>query len=210
MTVPSAFGVLASGSAASTSFVTAASYTPGGASQVVTFAGAAAGNLALVVVSFASGTATPAGWTLVGSYTWVAFGYVQSVYSKVLTSGDISTGSVTFTSTQNGGTVMAAFYAGPTVATIVSTSDGTPDAAMPGFTKNAACKALVAYATDRSPTSSITAPGTMTARIAPFVSVFFVSRLDDILTVSNYTNGSTLTYAGTGIFEIVGQVIELT
>lgn len=211
MGLPTRAGVLASTASGSTAFVTEHHYTPAGGTQVVSFSGAASGNLAIINCTFASSVSTPAGWTLVGSYNWITYGYLQATYSKVLGSGDISTGSVTVSGLQAGSIVMAAFYSGPTVATIVATGDSAgPSVSIPGFTKNGGCKGIVTVCAARDQSVGLTPPGTVVNRIPNYTSTFLVARLDDIINPSNYTNGTDLTYGASGAFRAVGQIVELT
>lgn len=210
MPVPSLFGVFATGGSRA-SFGVGTGYSVSGASQVVSFAGAAAGQLAIIIVNFATSASPPAGWTQVTNFTWPTFGYRTCVYYKVLTAGDISTGSVTVTGLQTTATCMALFYAGASaLASVQTATTTTASLAIPGFTKSVNCKGIVGYCTTRAVASTPGAPGTMTNRIANFATANFKSRADDILTPSNYTNGSTLTYTTVGTTEAAGGLLELT
>lgn len=214
MPVPSIFGVFAAGGHSSppATFVTSSTYTPGaGPTQLVTFAGASAGQLAVVVSTF-NNCATPAGWTVVSSFAW-NLGYSQQVFSKILSAGDVASG-VTFTySAGNGGTIEALVYSGATVCTSVSVAQSADlDATLviPGFIKNVASKGLITYASDRNTATGFARPTGWTNRISPFAAGFFASAAADIAPAS-YSNASSVTWTGftTGA-EQVGEVLELT
>ena len=194
-------------------FVTAAHYTPSTSAQAVSFSGASAGNLALIIVSNSTSVApsAPTGWTALATYTWVTYGYHEAAFYKVLNSGDISTGSVTVSGLATDSTVEFLDYSGVSSAALVSTGDVTASPlAISGFTKNAASKVIVAYCTNRTATGNATLPSGMTNRIANFASTNFQTRVDDFLPSSGYANGASVTYTATVGFEVIGRLIELT
>ena len=214
MPVPTTFGVFASGAAGSSAaaFVAKNEYTPSTSSQAVSFSGAAAGNLAIIIVSNSTGgfPPTPAGWTSLGGYTWPVYSYNDTAFIKVLSAGDISTGSVTLTALNTDSTVQILFYAGATTAAVVgSAATSSTTVTIPGFTKNANCKGIVLYCTTRQTVASPSAPGTAVNRIANFASANFKSRADDILNPSNYVDGSGLPYTNAGSIMALARAIEL-
>lgn len=213
MPVPTMFGVLASGAAGSgAAYITEHHYSPA-TSQAVSFSGAAAGQLALIIVSnsLTAAPSPPAGWTSLGSYTWATFGYKDTAFWKILSAGDISTGSVTVTGLGSDGTLEIVFYSGVTSIALVGTGDSTTSTVnIPGFTKSGSCKGIVTYCTTRATGSSPAAPGTATNRVAVFGAGNFKTRVDDILNPSNYVDGSDLPYTNVGALEAIGRAYELT
>jgi hypothetical protein len=213
--VPALFGAVGQ-PAGGAAFVGKTTATPAGTSATISFPpGTAAGHLAIIIETYCSNATPPAGWALRGSFNWTLYGYLQVVIRKVLTAGDISTGSVSLTGLAAvGGTIMLLVYSGPTECSVVSTTEsaaGATDLEIAGFTKTAGCKAIVAYVSDRDPSSPIVPPGTVVNRIANFNGTFFTSRADDILNPSNYVDGTKLIYtAFEGTNGEIGQILQLT
>lgn len=206
------FGNSATGG--TSTFVTQNHHNPATATQAVSFAGAAAGNLAIIIVHNSSSAipSTPAGWSLVDSFSWVTFGYHSGAYAKVLSSGDISTGSVSLSGFDTTDSIVIFLaYSGPTTATAVGRGDTTSSSvSIPGFTKNAASKGIVTYALSRDTSATLTAPGIVTSRSGLLSVTDFKGRADDVTNPANYTNGSAITYTGAGGTEAVASALELT
>lgn len=195
------------------SFVTEHHYAPATASQAVSFSGAQAGDLAIIIVeNSAFSISTPSGWTLVDSYAWATFGYHTAVFSKLLTAGDISTGSVTMTGLDAADSiVMFLAYRGAVTVTAVSNADvQTSNITIPGFTKNSASKGIVTYCQSRSPASTMTPPAGAASRTARLQTANFSARANDIL--ADYVDGTGLTYtaANPALQECVAGALELT
>lgn len=220
MPVPSQFGVFASGSSGGgggPAFVTATGYLLVATSQVVSFSGAAVGDLAIITVLTSTTPVTISGWTALPPFSWNVEA-VQSVLWRVLTSGDISTGSVTVTGLNVGVPLMFAAYGGVTSAALKSTGDleGPGALSIPGFTKSVSSKIIVTFMFlfSSSPASGpLVAPGLSTTRIPSFPSsADFLACLADILPSSSYTDGSALVWTGSSVDtqEQVAQAVELT
>ncbi len=213
MTVPSHYGVLASGTGGGgvgAAFVTEHHYTASGTSQVVSFSGASEGHLAIIITALRAAATTPAGWTLLADTNWgLPF---NRTFWKILDAADILAGSVTITCTQTNSLVSALFYSGVTAASLAASGTGSGTGiTIPGFTKSGGCKAIVVYASWATAADAPAAPGTTTNRIARYTSAFGGTRADDILTISNYVDGSALTYTPTtAATDRIGQAFELT
>lgn len=194
-------------------FIKATAYPVSANPQNVSFSGASAGQLAVVMTTASSsaGIATPSGWTLAGTYSW-ALSYKTQVFYKVLSAGDISTGSVNFAAAA-GDIIIAAFYAGAAVASVKSTQEATTSSVtIAGFTKNTGCKGILSIGVDNDPVGTPTPPGSMTARTAVSASSFFSARLADFAAPLSYVDGTNETWTGfrgSGPSRIA-QLIELT
>jgi hypothetical protein len=220
MPIQTTFGIYAAGHTGSIggpAFVTATGVPVTTSTQSISLSGAAAGNLAIISTT-SSATASATGWTALAAYTWTSLGYTQNTLWKILTTGDISDGSVSVSNLQIDSTVMLSVYTGVTSASLRETADATTGTgvSIPGFTKNASSKILVTWSSyhDTSGTSTNTPPGLAIQRIAPFHASLpvFVTALADIIPSSAYTNGSLLNWTGGSgsTNEQVGQVVELT
>ncbi len=143
-------------------------------------------------------------------------GYQNAVQYKVLTTADISDGTISASAMSAGAPFIAAIYRGATVFTTKSFADntaGSTSLALTGFTPDAATKGVVilggtSAGGSNNPPSTLTS---YTARIADQTSPnngwFFVSWFDRL---SGYTN-STVTVTGfTGSSQPFGFIGELT
>lgn len=218
MPVPSQLGVFASGSSGGggggAAFVVAGTYDPTGSTQSVSFSGASAGNLALIF-AVTSGPITAPGWAALTPYSWATEGFIQSILWKVLSSGDISTGSVTVSGVNSNFPVLFAAYSGASTPSVVSTGDVSSDGPLtiPGFTKAAGSKGIVTYMMlFQARPGTLVQPGLATMRIPTYSTSFFMAALADILPSSSYTNGSSLVWTGAPTFTVeqVAQAVELT
>jgi hypothetical protein len=101
--------------------------------------------------------ATPSGWTFVGSQS-PASGSVGFLYSKTLTSGDISAGSVTFSNADGHGVALA--YANQTGAAIRTSGHGTntDSLSVPGFTLASNSAGVVILAQTNHASAPLAAP----------------------------------------------------
>lgn len=205
MPVPTRFGVSASGHGSGASFQAVTNYQPTGTSQAFSFSGMAAGNLALIYINNVGNSApsTPSGWSLLLPATWTDFGYRVVVFWRVLTVGDIATGSVTVTSLDAGlqSTGWIIGYAGPTTATLTSTTSSATNAstlAISGFSKVVGCLAILFFVQDSDHPSSFAAPGGLgiVARLQYGAATAFTNGSYDILVPSTYTNGTGITFTG--------------
>lgn len=185
-----------------------------GASQALSLTGAVAGDFALICVSNATGVTAPAGWTSLGAadFNWSATGYRQVYYSKTLSSGDITAGSVTVTDVQAGSTLMVVIYRGPSIATPVSTNNTAAGATVTctGFTKSLGSIAIVGFSGDAHTGSTIVQPSLMTQRVAPFGTTNLTVEAADINDPSTYANGTNLSWTGFVGADQVAQIFELT
>jgi hypothetical protein len=181
----------------------------------VTFAGAQAGDLAVVIIDNSS-TAfgpQPAGWSAPANLTWATFGYQTYMTFKALSAGEVAAG-VTFNTLGATDTLIGALvYRGPTSAAVVGQDDQVATVNIPGFVKAAPSKAIITHACSRGAASVFGPPAGVTNRV-PLLRSFagagnFCFRVDDILPASAYVNGTILTYTG-GSVETIGQAIELT
>jgi len=217
MPIPSMAGVLASGGAGSSGavFVTSANYDrPGSGSQAISFSGMSAGQLAIIWNVSNGARPSASGWNAIntGAYN---LGYPVTLLWKVLTSADISAGSVTVTADAGFFTVQA--WLGPTSAAVVSAADanGAPGyVTIPGYTKSGSFKGLIGLASlqnNGSGATTLVGPGTMVNRISNYQSTFFLATVADILNPANYTDGTAITFTANGsYFGLYGQLVELT
>jgi hypothetical protein len=188
-------------------FIGTNTYAPSGSSQSVSFSPAQAGDLA-IIIGVQSVFSTPSGWTLAGTEAWGSL--TNRICYKVLTSGDISTGSVSV-STIAGGLVMILIYRGATVATIVSSKVGSSTSlSVDGFTKNPSSRGVLTYVSEGGITDTIARPSGSASR-NNFSSSVIRAAAADILPASFY-GGGALVWTGllSGTNNNVGQIIELT
>lgn len=159
-------------------------------------AGALAGHLALVIAAIG---ASVSGWTKDTSGN-------SSVHWKLLTAADISSPPA-ISSATNWGMVV---YAGPTIARLKSiTSDATDPYSFPGFNKDGGPILVSMF---RSQNVSPTRPAGWTARQTSVgVDGFTNINTADLPNPSQYTNGATLDWTGSGSGTIItgGFVHEL-
>lgn len=212
MPVPTQFGVTAANhGTAAAAFVTSSSYAPPGfGPQLITFAGAAAGQLAIVISTFTN-AAAPSGWAMVSNFTWGASNFRQQVFAKVLSAGDVASG-VSFSFGNSGGTFMALVFSGATACASVSAMEDTSVTVLvlPAFIKSANSLGLITYFGDRSAGLPSVPPTGWTSRIASFNSSLFGNGAASIASAA-YPNGSTISWTGfNGLGEVVGEVLELT
>jgi hypothetical protein len=138
-------------------------------------------------------------------------GYYYSILYRVLTSGDISTGTVTVGTPNGASTCVLAVYRGASaVAVKASQAGNTTDPTLTGFTKNASCKGIVTVVLDRNYTNNPSPPGTFTTRAGPGNFQFFNCELADITNPSNYTNGTNVQWTSVGSTSNASWLLELT
>jgi hypothetical protein len=177
----------------------------------VSYSGAQAGDLALLIAVQAV-TSTPGGWTAAGTaVSWA--GSSLNVYFKVLSSGDISTGSLSVTGV-NGGTVVLSMYRGPTVATVVSTaqtSAGSP-LTIPGFTRSTLAAGEVSHFVTSGASGIVTPPPIGTVKLNAGSVGSYTPILLTFLPGARYPSGTSLTWAwgNAPVTSAVAQIIELT
>lgn len=189
-------------------FVVGNGYSTTGVPQLVSWAGAQAGDLA-IIIGIDQALATPSGWTLLGTFSWnTGLGSTNQLFAKVLSSGDISAGSVTVANTSSGGCVSIVVYRGPTTATIVSSAVASATSVpIPGFTKASRSLGIVSYCCFRG-TSSVTPPVGAALRLN-YGSADGTGLADQ--GSGGYSNGATLTWSGLPAGTNNGaQAIELT
>lgn len=199
------------GGVGSAVFVTEHGQYMSGSSLALSLSGAQAGDLALIFGLGISNT-PPSGWTLV--FDQLLNTAHRVVFSKVLTSGDISTGSVTVSGAANQ-PVAVAIYRGATTATkVASTSDNTTDVTVSGVTKAAGCRGIVTAAICGESTANPTAPvesGGATQRVSLTGGSSALGTADYLPSI-RYANGTSLTWTdvATGVFGASVLIIELT
>lgn len=185
--------------------VSATGYVSGATSKAIPFTGAVAGDFAVILIDYGA-AATPVGWTLFASATWQSHGYEARVFTKVLTAGDITTGSVTFTGLTGESSMKATFWRGATFLRLAQSFEGAGAVSALGFTKSPDHLGVISEITSRAPASAPTTPATFTNRIANFASSNFMSRLD---TSSAYVSGAAVPYTMSTAFGSMGWLLEL-
>jgi hypothetical protein len=197
-------------------FVTEHHYAVLGGSQDISFAGAQAGDLAIIFAVHQSGIGGLSAWTLVAHQLWSP--NTNDVWSKILTAADITAGKVTVTGANNG-PIGIAFYRAVSSVTLVSSATvgtGNNTLTIPGFTKNALSKGVLTWlGGEGADGGTLTVPSGTTARIAPFGTSIESAAVADILPATGYANGTALTWTGLfddGVSTAIagGMILELT
>lgn len=167
-----------------------------GLSSNISWAGAASGDVGIIVATFVNAN-TPAGWTRLVNSTWTTYGYTNQVYWKILSAGDVASGT-TITYTDQSGIIMNAAYRGASAVFMVDTPYYTTSggsSVMAGFTKNVADRRIVSYCVDRDSGNVDTISPGWTKRISPQqVHGFFTGSIADI-TPNQYGSGSAVTWS---------------
>ena len=175
---------------------------------MVPFTGAATGNYALIVATWAVSSSPPVGWSAIDYYL-ISSSYNMAIYGKTLTAADILAGSVTVGGLGSDAIVTALFYSGPTSAgagsSVVSTSTNLT---IPGFTKAPATTALVLYAARLDPTI-ITAPGLSVVRAPLYANSTWDAIASDILNPATYVDGTNLIFPTNSTYVGCAGAIEL-
>lgn len=196
-------------------FVTESHATRPGTNGTVTLSltGAAAGDLCIVYIqtTFQSASA-PSGFTSVGSGIWPSQDYEWSISQKILTSGDITAGTISVTNVDEIAGLL--IYRGASSATLIENNDSTSASVstlvLAGFAKNAACVGVITMADDGDPSSTgMTPPSGFTMRASPFSGFRLIHAVADA-PPANYTDAATLTWTNfvTGNFQH-GWLLEL-
>jgi len=178
------------------------------------FAGAQPGDLGIIFAQSASSSSapsigTPAGWTQLANADWTAgVAYEYGIYAKVLNASDIAN-PITISGVSE---YFSVAYRGPTVATVKTVNSTTSTSnATPGFTKNAGCKGLVLWCSDRMPSTPIVVPAIAASRINTTIATLWTQAVADIVNPANYPNGAALNWTSLlGTFGNFTAAVELT
>lgn len=169
--------------------------------------GTAAGDLAEIVFIDWSGSepSPPSGWTA-ESHTWTDFSYDIVMFSKVLTSGEVSSPpSISGIDTQS--VVDGVVVRGATSAVVRESQNGSGSTlTFDGFSPAGATKGALCFVYDRDPGATPAEPAGWTEQTAPHSSTLFAgasaSKLD-------YAGGSVAWTAFTATFAQQGILVEL-
>jgi hypothetical protein len=194
---------------APSTLILATSYLPGPSGvQAVTFPGCSAGQLAVLIASRSNVGAPPSGWNTVSNFSMVTTGYPQQVFTKILTAADIASG-VTWNYSAGNGLFALLVYAGPTVCTQVSRAQGGSGAlVVPGITKNAASRQLIAYSVCSQNNQNQLPSAPWTVRVPQVISPTVNTVVAD-LPSGSYGNGSAVTWLPNSN-TMLGEILELT
>jgi hypothetical protein len=181
-------------------FIGEAHYAITGTSQTVALPGGT--NPGDVAIIFAinpdlTGPTYPAGWSHLSQQSYGSLSYFYSAKYKQVDSTDIS-GGINLTSLTNGGLVVCAVYRNVlTVATAAINNTGQTGSTVTvsGFNKSTAAVGLVGFFFDDDTGSNPTSP-LPNVRLGTFSSSTLSTKVTDLLDVSLYANGSTLTWTG--------------
>jgi hypothetical protein len=174
--------------------------TAGSTSTFATaLASASAGDLAIVHTNSSVSSTPPVGWTEAVEYIGVSYGYYNSVYYKVLTTGDISSPGVFNSISYSSHMVI---YRGATslvYKTVDENVGGTVNA--PGFVKSSSSKGVFATCVDRDPGATVSIAAGFTARISSAAATHFTTTAGETI---SYVNNAIITFTqGTGLAAIL-------
>lgn len=185
-----------------------------GASTTVSFSGMVAGDLCVI---FAQGDfSTPAlsggsGWATISPANSPLYGYISRIFSKVLTSGDISTGNVIIS---NANTLTAVAYANATSIAARSFTESGATAStlvLPALALAANSAGVLFFISAVSDANTYAAPaqGGLAVRFGPATANQFNTMVADFTTPGDYPE-QALTWTG---FDAtagqMGHVLEL-
>lgn len=207
-------GVIASsGHVPPATFRNAIAYQFSSTTPAFAFTGMAAGDLAIIYTQCVTSLPlTPAGWNFLRNDAWGASSFAAGIFWKVLTAGDISTGSVAFSGADAAGCGMIVAYSGattPTFKTATTSLAGDATLVQTGFAKNASSRGVLSLVIDRDTPSAFSPPGAFAARIAASAQTnFTVGAYDEL---SGYVDNATVTFTGfAAVAQQHGVLIELT
>lgn len=191
-------------------FIAESHATVSGHNATVSFTGCRAGDLG-VLIACDSATAAPSGWTSAGAnVSWS--GNTTAVFYKVLTSADITAGSITLNGAiAGGGVVFFAAYRNVTTATIVSGAETVSATTLdiPGFTRSASSRVIIGYCFAAG-SGALTPPARMASRVSSYAAPSsFLSGWADFLPARSYADGAPLRWSWTTASAAQVQAIEL-
>lgn len=184
-------------------FITGGAQNAPGGNATISFAGMAAGQLAIIFGQGTSGGSPPAltsgsGWTTISPADSGLYGYQSRIFWKVLSAGDISTGNVTIANI--GGGIMSLAYANATSVSAKSMTESGGAAStlvLPGFTlssNSAGVLALISAVFDNTTFSAPASPG-LAVRVGPVQPQNFSLEAADFTTPGDYPE-QALTWTG--------------
>jgi hypothetical protein len=182
-----------------------------GAAQTITWpTGTVAGDIAIINVA----SQTPAwsnfsGWTTHINAETIFASLKSHVYSKVLTSGDIST-PPSYTGVTNGGHCVAVYRGGSTVTKVGSVAGDTGTTCdVTGFTKNGSSVGIVGVFVGYGTGQNITPPSGWVEDFEGAITFFDFNVASE--TPADYTNSTTITWSmASSITAQNAVVLEIT
>lgn len=195
-------------------FIFASGQTSVAGGVTVPWTGCNAGDMGLIVVGYGVAS-TPAGWTKIGDSSWSGYGYDWKAFSKVLSAGDVASGTSVTCASASGIVLNGAWRGASNVVAIGGLTGAQSTASssvnvLTGFTKNANSRLVVCFCSDRDNGNTDTAPVNWSKRIAnASYGIFFTGTVFDIIP-NKYVSGSTVNIANSpGTLGTMCQLFEL-